>query len=337
MASGGFHGGSSHSGSFHSSGGGGGFHSSGGGGGGYSSGGWDSYGDDDGDSRGHFIILVVLVVGFIIVKVCSGEIPGLNLANFFVFVASGFILYFGINEYERTAAIKAIKKNGPYKTYGRIWSKEQLKKVTDGKSWYGDGRSYEIHLYDHDFGDENAKKVYELIKRTPKIVWISPYKLLVCEIISFLVNFVFYEMVIPVFENAVMTDLAFAFVDFLVFFFPSTVCLILSIYSLIVAKIKDKLLYECAVRIVNDNKATVKRADTEGQISSVLSRIWYYNNCPNCGAKATEKDKVCSHCGSSLEADFNAAGRPTSFHRVLDYNKRTRPVSKAGDKEKTDK
>ena len=144
------------------------------------------------------------------------------------------------------------------------------------------------------------------------------------------------EAVIPIFEKMIMTDWAFKFIDYLIFFLPTAVCLILSVYSLVIVKIKDNLLYECAKRIVDDNKAVARRFKTQEKIAFALSRVWYYNICPNCGAKASEKDKVCGNCGSSLEADFKSGGRPSSFHRVFEYNPKKKPVSEGEVKEKTD-
>ena len=41
----------------------------------------------------------------------------------------------------------------------------------------------------------------------------------------FVSSFFFYELVIPIFEQATMTDQAFAFIDEFVFYFPAGLCL----------------------------------------------------------------------------------------------------------------
>ena len=350
MASGGFHGGSTHSGGFHSSGGGGGSSRSSGGssGGSYSSGsyGSDSYSSGDYSSDGDFgivelcIFLIMLFGGatyFFFSLIGGGEILGLLIIISPFLIVCGVLLFFGLRESDRTSSINTLLKNGPSRTPGRVWSKKQKHKdKTDGKSFYGARKTYDINLNDPDFGDANSQKVYDMVIMTPGIIWIKPSKLLFGAIISFLSNLFFYELVIPIFENLTMTDQAFRFIDILVLLFPSIACLTFSAYSLIVVKIKDNLLYKCAVRIVEDNNAIKNRLKTEDQIACILSKAWYYNNCPNCGTKATEREKVCSRCGSSLEADFKNGGRPSSCHRVLEYSKKKKSVSGGEVKEKTD-
>lgn len=316
MASGDFHDSSSHSGDFHSSGGGGSF------GGGGSSGGGGSYdgGDYSGGGGGDFMGVIVVAVAllyYFFTNLGQGNIPGLNFVNLFIFLASAFILFLGLKENYRTAVLREIKRNGPYKNPGYVHGGKIISRdFTDSKTSYGYNKSYFIAFYDHDFGDANAEKVCDLIKRTPKIVWMSPYVWLLISIVSFVSTFFYYETVIPYFENKMMTDLAFKFFDYLTFYFPSIVCLLSAVACLVFVKVKDKLLYECAVRIVDDNNAAMKRLKTQERIAGSLSNKWYYNNCPNCGAKATMRSKTCFSCGSSLEADFAGGGKPTSFHRI---------------------
>lgn len=358
MASGGFHGGSSHSGGFHSSGGGGGFHSSGSGSSSFHSSGssrdsWldsrSDYGSDfDSDILSGPAGVVILICGLAALFVFAGGavfassaviiFSGANAVTSPVFLVCGILLFFGIKSYGRTKAVRDLLKNGPYKRPARVWSRKlKNKDATDGKSFYGEDKTYAIDFNDNDFGDENSQKVYDMVIMTPGIVWISPYKLLGFSVILFLVNSFFYEAVIPIFEKMIMTDWAFKFIDYLIFFLPTAVCLILSVYSLVIVKIKDNLLYECAKRIVDDNKAVARRFKTQEKITFALSRVWYYNICPNCGAKASEKDKVCGNCGSSLESDFYGGGKPSMYHRVVEYNKSSKQVTEDQTKEKTDK
>lgn len=350
MASGRFHGGSTHSGGFHSSGGGGGFHSSGWGSGGgsfRSSGSSDGYSSDR-DSFSEYgpvsetdriVYTVILAIGGIFVLIYFFS-PLLNLLTFSlvtlpVFIVCSVLLFFGLKESKRTVSIRRLLKNGPTRTPGHVWSRKQKNKdVTDGKSFYGARKTYDINLFDPDFGDANSQKVYDMVIMTPGIIWIKPAKLLGGAVISFIVNIFFGPMVIYALEDSVIMNLG--FIRLLLFFLPSIVCLILSAYSLIVVKIKDDLLYKCAVRIVEDNNANKKHADTVNKTAYAASPTWYYNICPNCGTKATERDKVCSRCDSSLEADFKSGGRPSSCHRVFEYNPKKKPVSEGEVKEKTD-
>ena len=319
MASGGFHDSGSHSGSFHSSGGGSSFSggSSGGGGGGGS---YGSYDGDPGDAVVLFAYLAAAVIGGIItflMKVAHNEIPGLNLINLAMFLVSSGFLIKSISEYHRTKALAFFKKYGPGKNLTYIWKGDSVSKIeTDSKSWYGYNKCYFIAFYDLDFGDENAKKAYETMKSTPKIIWVSPFVWLVLSIVCLISTFFFYESVIPYFEHAIMTDFAFAFVDHLVFYFPAILCLLFAVGSFVLTKVKDNFLYECAVRVVKDNKAAAEKLEKENAISAKLSNKWYYNICPNCGAYPSQVLKHCDHCGASLEVDSFENGTQSSVHKI---------------------
>ena len=319
MASGGFHDSGSHSGSFHSSGGGSSFSggSSGGGGGGGS---YGSYDGDPGDAVVLFAYLAAAVIGGIItflMKVAHNEIPGLNLINLAMFLVSSVFLIKSISEYHRTKALAFFKEYGPGKNLTYIWKGDSVSKIeTDSKSWYGYNKCYFIAFYDLDFGDENAKKAYETMKSTPKIIWVSPFVWLVLSIVCLISTFFFYESVIPYFEHAIMTDFAFAFVDHLVFYFPAILCLLFAVGSFVLTKVKDNFLYECAVRVVKDNKAAAEKLEKENAISAKLSNKWYYNICPNCGAYPSQVLKHCDHCGASLEVDSFENGTQSSVHKI---------------------
>ena len=319
MASGGFHDSGSHSGSFHSSGGGSSFSggSSGGGGGGGS---YGSYDGDPGDGVVLFAYLAAAVIGGIItflMKVAHNEIPGLNLINLAMFLVSSGFLIKSISEYHRTKALAFFKEYGPGKNLTYIWKGDSVSKIeTDSKSWYGYNKCYFIAFYDMEFGDENAEKAYETMKSTPKIIWVSPTVWLVLSIICLVSTFFFYESVIPFFEHAIMTDFAFAFVDHLVFYFPAILCLLFAVGSFVLTKVKDNLLYECAVRVVKDNKAAAEKLEKENAISAKLSNKWYYNICPNCGAYPSQVLKHCDHCGASLEVDSFENGTQSPVHKI---------------------
>ena len=319
MASGGFHDSGSHSGSFHSSGGGSSFSggSSGGGGGGGS---YGSYDGDPGDAVVLFAYLAAAVIGGIItflMKVAHNEIPGLNLINLAMFLVSSVFLIKSISEYHRTKALAFFKEYGPGKNLTYIWKGDSVSKIeTDSKSWYGYNKCYFIAFYDMEFGDENAEKAYETMKSTPKIIWVSPTVWLVLSIVCLVSTFFFYESIIPFFEHAIMTDFAFAFVDHLVFYFPAILCLLFAVGSFVLTKVKDNFLYECAVRVVKDNKAAAEKLEKENAISAKLSNKWYYNICPNCGAYPSQVLKHCDHCGASLEVDSFENGTQSSVHKI---------------------
>ena len=316
MASGEFHDSGSHSGSFHSSGGGSSFSGGSSGGGGS----YGSYDGDPGDAVVLFAYLAAAVIGGIItflMKVAHNEIPGLNLINLAMFLVSSVFLIKSISEYHRTKALAFFKEYGPGKNLTYVWKGDSVSKIeTDSKSWYGYNKCYFIAFYDLDFGDENAKKAYETMKSTPKIIWVSPTVWLVLSIICLVSTFFFYESIIPFFEHAIMTDFAFAFVDHLVFYFPAILCLLFAVGSFVLTKVKDNFLYECAVRVVKDNKAAAEKLEKENAISAKLSNKWYYNICPNCGAYPSQVLKHCDHCGASLEVDSFENGTQSSVHKI---------------------
>ena len=260
---------------------------------------------------GPMIIFALLVYS-------DGIVFGLNFINAIIFWVSAIILFIVWQQHERTEVTDEIKRDCHHRVMACAWHGSPPKhlKDSDQKSWAGEYNKYRIVFYDKDFGQDNVLKVRELIDRTPKIVWVSPKLWIVISICSFASSIFFYEGIIPIFERAVMTDQAFAFFDALVFYFPSIISLLSSIASLIIMCVKDDLLYECAIRIVQDNKLAEKKIRTETMIADKLSEKWYYNICPNCGANADFSNRFCNSCGSSLEVRSFNGGSYSGFHRV---------------------
>ena len=353
MASGGFHGGGFHSGGHHSGGGGfhssggGGFHSSGGGGfhssggGGFHSGGHYSsggsyYNDDPYYNSGqslfgtllymavYVVIGAVILIAFLASLIMSGSIPGLNFINLGIFCVSLFIYFMTLKETGRTSDIYAFDYIDLSRVGGRVWKVNGYRPadaIGDKRTWASkNGSQYSISFFDREFGVENANKVYEAKQRTPKIVWVKTKVWGILMLISFIVNFSFYEAVIGVFENMIMTDIAFFFIDEFVFYFMSVLTLLFSIAALVCINARDKILHECALRIVEDNMAFEERNKTEQFINSQLSKKWYYNNCPNCGAVANKTLTYCLSCGTSLEVPSFADTEPSSVHRVSTFD-----------------
>jgi hypothetical protein len=324
MASGGFHGGSSHSGSFHSSGGGGFSGGGGGSGGGYSGGGhYGSY--SGGGGSGSYAWLIFGWGPFFMYMLATFDEPiiwGFNYLSTLIFWISGIVLYIVHRQSERTQVIAEIKRDCYHRILGYVWRGDapSAKKDTDSKTWAGTPYSYRIVFYDKEFGEENAIKVKELIDRTPKIVWWSYKVWIFIYVIGIVAAFFLYELVIPFFENAIMSDAAFYFFDHLVFYFPAIVCALSAITALVIVFVKDSLLYECALRIVQDNNATEKRVRTETSIADRLSEKWYYNTCKNCGADADFSQRFCNKCGSSLEV-HSFGGSYGGFHRITSGSK----------------
>lgn len=316
MAVGGHHGGGTHSGGHHYSGGG---HSYGGGGGGHYSGGGGggSYGYGCNffvSSAGALVLLIIYMLN----EIYEGEVSGLNLINLAIFVISIIFFVISLKQFDRTSILYEIKRDSCHHVHGQVWKGN----VPSQKTKYGDNRSwakygcYRIAFFDPDYGDENVQKVKELMDRTPKIIWMNPFVWLVIGIISSFSTFFFYEMVIPVFENMIMTDEAFAFIDELVFYTPSLITLLSALACFIFVRVKDNLLYQCALTIVKDNEAQDLKLKTESEIASALSRKWYHNVCPNCGAPASRVLRNCTSCGSSLEVKSFDSGNTSAVHRI---------------------
>lgn len=353
MAHGGFHGGGFHSGGHHSGGGfggggfGGGFHSSGGGfGGGGFHGSFGGYhgGSGGGGHYGHYgyyggddeygnhvvgamvymtiggIVFSVMLFSFVAGLIYEGVIPGLNFINLAIFVASVVMHIVALIQSGRTADIRNIEYVDLNKFAGKIWNGNGYRPRNakgDKRTWASvNDKRYSISFFDREFGAENAKKVLETKLRTPKILWVKPSLWLKLSIGCFIVNFFFYEAVIPVFENMIMTDIAFAFIDEFVFYLMSVLSLLFAVAAVVIFIAKDNVLHECALRIVEDNVAFEERYKTESAISSMLSEKWYHNSCPNCGAPASKVLKNCLSCGSSLEVLSFETGAPGAVHRL---------------------
>ena len=352
---GGFHGGGFGGGGFHSSGGfgGGGFHSSGGGfhsGGHYSSGG--SYYDDDpyynsGQSlfgtllymAVYVVIGAVILIAFLASLIMSGSIPGLNFINLGIFCVSLFIYFMTLKETGRTSDIYAFDYIDLSRVGGRVWKVNGYRPADakgDKRTWASKSQcQYSISFFDREFGVENANKVYEAKQRSPKIIWMKTKVWGVLMLISFIANFFFYEAVIDIFENMIMTDIAFFFIDEFVFYFMSVLSLLFSIAALVCIYARDRLLHEVALRIVEDNMAFEERNKTSQFIHSQLSKKWYYNTCRNCGAEAPRALSYCLSCGSSLEVPSFADRVPGSVHRISTFDpKKYKPKPAA--KEKTE-
>ena len=319
MARGGHHGGGSHSGGHHS----GGFHGGFSGGGGSLGGGSHRGGNySDELSYTDFILnwglIIIIMIVYGIIQIAQGAVSGLDLINLGIFCFSGLLFYLALKEYKRTAALNGFMRLFRPVYSGKIWrGRKPYDRNGDKYTWVGKyEKNYYISFTDKEFGSENARKVKETMTRTPRIIWMNSFVWLVIGVISFFTTFWFYERVIPYFEQATMTDEAFAFMDDFIFYLPSAVTLLCSIACLIFVHVKDNLLYKCAARIVEENKAEEERLRTQEYIASQLSKKWYYNVCPNCGSAASDDVRACTHCGTSLEVGSFESEHSTAVHRI---------------------
>ena len=339
MAVGSHHGGGFHTGSHHSGGGfsgggfsGGGFHSGGGSsgggfsGGGHSGGGFSGgghyYHGDYGDSNLGLYLRVatplIYLIAFFIIKIVKGDVPGVNLLSLVITIVSYVIFFFSLKNYDRTFALMKVRAGDRY-IYGQVWkgaTPPQKSKNGNNRSWADKYGFYRIAFFDQDYGPDNAKTVYEMMKRTPAILWMNLFVWLIIAIVATASTLFFYETFIQIFENMIMTDEAFALIDEIIFYTPSCVTLICAIASVVVVKVRDVLLYRCAEGIVKDNWAADRRNKTEEEIKAELSRKWYYNICPNCGSAAPLSLRSCTSCGSSLEVKDFTPGCESSAHQI---------------------
>lgn len=231
----------------------------------------------------------------------QGYIPGLNLLNLGIFILAGLLFIPSFKQAERTVALVDLRRDGSSSSYVGSETFTYERKGSK-RTWAGkNDKSYRISFAGADQGKKNSAEVLETMKRTPRIVWMRPRTWLIISIVIFFVNFFFYESIIPIFENMIMSDSAFMFVDEFTFYLPSVLALGCSILSLVFVKVRDNILYECAVRLASEIQTEEKTAETEAFIKNEMGKKWYHIICPNCGARSSAALKHCVSCGSSLE------------------------------------
>lgn len=316
--SGSFHGGSSHTGSHHSGGfgsfGGGSSHSSSG----HSSfggGSIDSYGDilfSDGDIPVGFYIaaaclLPIIIIpgaeqilyffifniGFDLALIAFGISFLINRANNVlesgIWVDSYFMISkdWGISSHYAPICTTIIPKKSFYK---RI---KGMKAITDGVSWYSI-TDFSLELKD----EYNINRLMALTSEQSYLMKRKmPYR--VVQILLILVP-LGYDLLITPFENMLMSDFAFALVDFSLFFLPAILILALGILRVYHHNRIYERIRSICVSIIDQNIAENRVVELKEDIEELMKNNWYYNTCPNCSAEAGPRDEVCASCGSSL-------------------------------------
>ena len=329
MASGGHHGGGFHSGGHHSGGGGfggGGFGGGFGGGHSHHSSGYIYRGArDDDDFEVYLAVhgIGILICAFIWFFFNIDNIPGFDYITTVIFIAATVIFVIALKQERDITYIGSnmrSKKKIPFYS-GNIYycptGSRPKNSIGSRNTWASrDDKSFAISFFDRETQDNNIKEVHETVHRYPWIVWWSSKVWVVFAIICLVGSLLFYEAVIPTFENMIMTNEAFAFIDNFIFYLPSSLALLSSIACLVFHNIQNSILHECAMRIAQDNKAAEDRQNTIGAIESAMSRKWYYNECPNCGAVPSSSVKSCPHCGTSLEVQSLKGVDQRMIHRV---------------------
>lgn len=309
MASGDFHDSDFHSGDFHFSSD---FSS-----GDYSGGSYDSGFDSDGNPcRGrreptkfdlvvtkiYFLILLpLLAIFYLYYYAAQGKVMGLNTINLTIFVVAGVLFALSLWHSVRTSALVKLRRDGTSDDY--VFSAKNTGDWTGTPNALAgkDNKIYRIAFNDMEYGPKNCSEVLRVMESTPSIIWIRPGTWFFISVVLFFVNFLFYECVIPTFENMRMSDAAFRFFDVLTFYLPSFLALACSVLSLVFVFVRDNILYECAVRLASEIETDKKMIETRNIYKKEISKKWYHNICPNCGAKADVPLKHCVSCGSSLE------------------------------------
>lgn len=297
MGRGGHHGGGHHSGGHH----GGGFH----GGGGHHGGHYHGSGGHHGGVNLYYGYRLALI-GILLIIALNRVFNCFNVLNVLMMVAGFALFVFASKKKGVIDAIYEFKKspNPDYVPEVIVTDIEayNLHGTSDGKSWY-DNEDFCIYYKDKVYEKNNRTITHEKLKKWPFILKIKDTFWYIFAVLWILVNFVFYELVIPVFENMNMSDEAFAFMDEFVFYFPAIMILLSGIIVLIVTFVRLKLFRRIAIEIVDTNIAdtTISREETE--IQEIASEIWYYNECPNCAAIGKYGASRCRNCGTSLKVE----------------------------------
>ena len=250
--------------------------------------------------------IIFAIAAFIWFMANIDNIPGFDYLTTIMFVFTTVIFIIALKQKRDFTDLKYFrsKKKIPYFS-GNIYYSDGIRpkfsigSKTTWASLYT--KEFAISFFDNDTKEQNIKEVHETVHRVPRIVWWSAKVWLISAFVCFFGSFIFYEAVIPNFENMVMTDEAFAFIDNFIFYLPASLALLCSVACLVLRIIQNNLLHECAKRLAKDNQAAEERRNTIGAIESVISKKWYYNVCPNCGSAPAATFKSCPYCGTSLE------------------------------------
>ena len=132
------------------------------------------------------------------------------------------------------------------------------------------------------------------MKSKPRIIWLQPGVWIVIYFVILSANIILHNSVSSLIY---IMDTGNTGVDVLreiVFYLPSVLSLACPVLSFIFVIVRDKILYECAVRL-----AAEIEADLTAKAGSAMK--CYHNICPNCGVRSTISLKNCISCGASLE------------------------------------
>ena len=259
------------------------------------------------------------IIFFAAIYLLKRAVTGYNIITSIIFFVALLLFVPGFVDRKRFSALRRLKKKKSDSFSGTVWRIREYSdtRVGDDTTWYGKKeKDYCISFYDKEYGSKNASAVRATMARTSRIIWVSTETWMILAGICAVLNLFLYELVVPLFRRSNMAIKARDFFEVLFFILPSVLALLFAVLNYVYIRIKDKLLYECAVRAVNDNKAEEQKQRIERNIDRNLSKKWYYNNCPNCGAEVSYSLKSCSHCGTSLEVKSFEGGTAGAIHRL---------------------
>lgn len=242
----------------------------------------------------HFFQYITVSAAFIIMMIycaiSNGTVPGMDLTNAAIFLAGGLLFIPSIMQSIRTDALKDLRKTGTSEYF--VCSKEDTEEKTgNNNTWAGiDNKNYRIAFYGTEQGLENGQAVLKTMKSTARIIWVRPGTWFVIYVALLIANFFFYDNVIQFFTG--LSEDAFRFFDKFIFYLPCALAFICPILSFIFVKVRDNILYKCAVRLA----AEIDEEESDDAKSGMKVIV-----CPNCGAKSSSYLKECSRCGCSLE------------------------------------
>lgn len=167
---------------------------------------------------------------------------------------------------------------------------------TDGVSWY-----FENDYYLDTLDEKNLNKLRQyrsegsvFSRSVLPTIWIQ------C-ILAFLPCF--YDITIVPFENMVMSDDAFEFVDFALYYLPFILILVIAFFAWWQRRKVITTARKYVHQIIDQNIMENQSLQTQAEIQAIQSSIWYYNTCPNCATPSVENGRICEACGSSLQID----------------------------------
>lgn len=242
------------------------------------------------------------ITGLAIVAVLIvNALPCYNLGNIIITIAALLLFIFAELRKGVTYGLSKLRQSPAPSDYpDALYSNapKNTENVSDEQSWYNE-KDFCLVYNDRRFKESNLKLSYEEIRKWPFFFFISDCVWYILAAVWFIVNFKFYEWIIPNIENsAAPNDASFAFVDRLVFYLPSLMILVNALIFLAISVARKKKLRSLCVKIVDTNLKNGKIESSPEGIST--ESLWYHNECPNCCAYASDTETRCKNCGTSL-------------------------------------